>query len=251
MSNISEKIKKLLNLGERAGTEGEAQAAMSRAHALLAKHNLTLSEVQAHTAEPEEEEVITDESTPAALRNTYWRDTIYGAIGRLYFCKVFMRKGGNRRWYCVVGRPRNIAVVHYVAQYLLRTGEELATQGAKDAARRMTGDGVELNMRAWAASFRIGYASRICERADAEIKKAMASETRDETGTALILSPLYDRENQAIAVHTGDLKLRTRRYGLDIRGTSGFNAGRDAGNRASFASNGVAGSAGVKQISAA
>jgi hypothetical protein len=87
---IQKKIKKLLALGERGGTEAEAQAAMARAHVLLAKHNLTLSEVQAHGSEPEAP-IETDESTPAPLRNKLWRDKprhnfryVYGWLSRPY-----------------------------------------------------------------------------------------------------------------------------------------------------------------------
>jgi hypothetical protein len=48
-----------------------------------------------------------------------------------------MRRRSGERWYCIVGRPGNIAVVHDVARYLIRTGDELATRGAKEAARRL------------------------------------------------------------------------------------------------------------------
>jgi hypothetical protein len=44
----------------------------------------------------------------------------------------------------------------------------------------------------------------------------MAGETRDETGTALILSPLYNQEKQEISVHMSSLKLGTKRYGLSF-----------------------------------
>lgn len=246
---IQEKIKKLLALGERGGTEAEAQAAMARAHVLLAKHNLTLSEVQAHGSEPEAP-IETDESTPAPLRNKLWRDTIYAHVAELNFCKLYMRRRQGERWYCVVGRPGNIAVVHDVARYLIRTGDELATRGAKEAAQRLAADGVELNLRAWAASFRIGYAMRIAERVREEIRKAMAGQTKDETGTALILAPLYHRENSALTAYMDgqNLKLRTGRVSCNVRSSSGYNAGREAGERASLGSHGVTARPGLQKL---
>ena len=111
-------------------------------------------------------------------------------------------------WYCVVGRPGNIAVVHDVARYLIRTGDELATRGAKKAAQRLAADGVELNLQAWGASFRIGYAMRIAQRVREEIRKAMAGQTKDETGTALILAPLYHRENSALTAYMDGQNLK-------------------------------------------
>jgi hypothetical protein len=68
-----------LALAERGGTEAEAHAAMAAARNLLAKHNLTLSEVQEYGAE-KEEEITADESTPAPLRNTWWKDTIIAML---------------------------------------------------------------------------------------------------------------------------------------------------------------------------
>src|SRR5262245_34105169 len=153
-----------------------------------------------------------------------------------------MRKRGNERFYVVYGRPSNVQVVHYVVQSLIRTCNALAAQGAKEAAQRMANDGIELNARAWAASFRIGFAQRIAERVKEEIAKGKRGEVKDETtGTALILSPLYDREKTAITsfIENRGIKLRTSRCSINVRSSSGYEAGREAGNRASFASNGV------------
>jgi Protein of unknown function (DUF2786) len=252
MSAIHEKIQKLLALAERGGTEAEAQAAMTAAHALLAKHNLTISEVQAY-GEEKPEDIVTDDSTPAPLRNQYWRDTIYCAIADLFFCNAFMRTRKKNRWYVVYGRPSNIQAVHYVAQSLIRTGETLATQEAKAAAQRMANDGVELNVRAWAASFRIGYAQRIRQRVKEEINKAKRGEVKDETGTALILSPLYDREQNAIAtiMQQHGIKLTNSRSSVNVRSSSGYQAGKEAGNRASFARNGLSSGGAVKSLPAA
>lgn len=252
MSAIHEKIKKLLALAERGGTEAEAQAAMTAAHALLAKHNLTMSEVQAF-GEEKPEDIITDASTPAPLRNQYWRDTIYCAIADLFFCNAFMRKRKHSRCYVVYGRPSNIQAVHYVAQSLIRTGETLATQEAKAAAMRMADDGVELNLRAWASSFRIGYAQRIRQRVKDEIAKAKRGEVKDETGKALILSPLYNREATAIAavMQQHGIKLGRSRSSVTVRSSSGFQAGQEAGNRASFSRNGLSSTSPAKSLPAA
>src|SRR5262245_18093592 len=198
MSAIHEKIKKLLALAERGGTEAEAQAAIAAAHALLAKHNLTMTEVQAFGVD-KPEYIITDASTPAPLRNQVWRDTIYCPIPDLFFCHASMRHGKPSRFYVVYGRPSNIQAVHDVAPSLIRTGETLATQEAKAAAQRMAHEGVALNVRAWASSFRVGYAQRIRQRVKEEIAKATRGEVQDETGKALKLSPLYNREATAIA----------------------------------------------------
>jgi hypothetical protein len=241
-----------LALAERGGTEAEAHAAMTAARNLLAKHNLTLSEVQEYGAE-KEEEITADESTPAPLRNTWWKDTIYCRVAELNFSNAFMRKRRGERFYVVYGRPSNIQVVHYVAQSLIRTGETLAIQESKAAAQRMANDGVELNVRAWVASFRIGYAQRIAERANEEIAKAKRGEVKDETGTALILSPLYDREKTAITavMNNHGIKLGVSRSSVNIRSSRGYSAGREAANRANFVGNGLGSDGPVKSLPAA
>ena len=102
----------------------------------------------------------------------------------------------------LTGRPSNIAIVKHVAEYLVQTCDGLAKSEAKKAAQALADDGVVLNVRAWAASFRIGFGSRIMARAGEEIAKAKAGDIRDEaTGTALVLAPLYDREAKAISEH--------------------------------------------------
>jgi hypothetical protein len=108
-------------------------------------------------------------------------------------------------------------------------------------------------VRAWAASCPIGYAQRIRERVKEEIARAKRGAVRDETGTALILSPLYDREQTAIAtvMQQHGIKLRSARYGVNVRSSSGYQAGQEAGNRASFARNGISSGGPAKSLPAA
>ena len=117
----------------------------------------------------------------------------------------------------------------------------------------MANEGVELNVRAWAASFSIGFAQRIAERVNEEIAKAKRGEVKDDTGNALILHPLYDREKAAIDLYRNSLGLKTgrNRCSVNIRSSSGYNAGREAGGHASFASNGISSGGSVKSLPAA
>lgn len=253
--SIKDKIAKLLALGERAGTEAEAEAAMHRAHVLLAKHNLSLDEVKGH--HEREEAIEIDDSTPSVLRNTQWRDMIYEGIAELYFCDIFLRyrfnaRGERVRKIAITGRPSNIEVVKYIAGYLIRTGDELASAGARAAAQHLANDGVVLNVRAWAGSFRVGYGGRILSRAQQEIQDAKAGGIKDETtGTALVVAPLYDREKQAVAAHIsakiGKLKTTTGR-GTVVRSSSGYQAGSAAGERANLRANALGGDAPQRQI---
>lgn len=240
--SIHEKIQKLLTLGERAGTEGEAQNAMALAHALLAKHNLTMSDVGAHGTEAPEA-LETDDSVPTALRNTYWRDACYSAVAKLYFCKVYMKKNRStgQRFYAIVGKPSNIAVVKYMAAYLVRSGDELATQKSKQAAQSQADNGVILNVKAFAASFRMGYATRIEKRVNDEIEAARKGSIKDETGTALVLAPVYDKATKEIDAYLGDKRFTKARSSVNVNSSSGYMAGQEAGSNANLRSNSVDG----------
>lgn len=240
--SIHAKIQKLLALGERAGTEAEAQAAMSAAHRLLAEHNLSMSDIEAHGVETPES-LETDESVPTALRNTYWRDATYSAVAKLYFCKVYMKKNRstNTRLYAIVGKPSNIAVVKYMAAMLVNTVDELSVNTAKEAARIQAEDGIVLNVKAFAASFRIGYATRIAKRVNDEIEAARKGSIKSEAGTALMLAPVYDAATKEIDAFLAGKRFSHARPSVNVRSSSGYGAGQEAGNNANLRSNGVAG----------
>lgn len=237
-SNVVSKIKKLLALGERAGTEDEAKVAMQKAHELLAKHNLAMGDVTFD--EVLEETVETDESTPTELRNTLYKDEIYAGVAELYFCHLFYRKriinGQTKRWLCITGKPSNIAITKYLAAYICRTGENLAKEVAKTEAQNLANDGVILNIRAYKNSFKIGFATRIRQRATVQIRAARNNEMRDDTGTALILAPVYARENKLVQAHLGTLKLnlKTSSRAVYVKSESGYQAGQNAANSVNF-----------------
>lgn len=250
--NIEEKIRKLLALGERAGTEAEAAAAMSAAHRLLAQHNLDMQTVQAGGME-KEEGIETDKTTESKLSNTQPIDYIYAAVGKLYFCKVYTSKrrvdGEFVRSVCIMGRPSNIAIVKYVAAYMVRSMEEQAQRQGKAALQELAREGGVLNVRLWRSSFRLGFALRVSNRVEDEIKQANAG-TIVSDGRALALAPLYNKEASAIAKYMADskMKLASSRSKCSVRSTSGYDAGQAAGERAALRSNGLTGSTGHKQL---
>lgn len=244
MEKIENKIRKLLALGERAGTEAEANAAMNAAHRLLAEYNLDMDSILASSGE-KMEAIITDDSTPSNLRNTAWVDSIWGAISRLYFCEAFFRTkhATKERFYCVMGKPSNIAIVKYIAQYLVNTCEELAIDEGREAAQEMADEGVTLNIRAWRGSFKVGFSNRICIRAREAIEAAKAGKIEGSNGRALVLTPLYDKEKQAVELYKKEqgMKLKYSRRSMSVRSTSGFQAGSNAAQNVNISGNGIGG----------
>ena len=226
MTSIIDRITKLLALGERAGTEAEAAAAMQKAHELLAKHNLSLDDVAAMPVT--EEDYVRDEARASSRQP--WQDWVWSAVAELYFCHHYKRKFQGRTTHLLVGKPSNIAVVKFVAPYVVRTGEELARKAAGGAGQ------------AYRNSFKKGFAVRIAARAKEEIRAAKAGEVRDSvTGTALVLSPLYDRENRGIErfmVEQG-MKPRQQQTRAGVTDANGYLAGKAAADSVSLRGNGV------------
>lgn len=229
MESIVSRIKKLLALGERGGTEAEAAAAMQKVHELLAKHNLCLDDVK--DSPVAEEDYIRDESEATARQP--WQDIIWTSVAKLYFCKHLNMSGGIGRYrHLIIGKPSNIAGVKYVAGYIVRTGDMLAGQAA------VSSDG----SRAFRNSFKKGFAYRIHARVEEEIKNARAGKMTDSvTGTALILSPLYDSSSRDIDrfIMGQNMKIKRVSQNASVSDHNGYVAGRNAADSVSLRNNGV------------
>lgn len=228
MDTIIAKISKLLALGERGGTEAEANAAMQKVHELLAKHNLSLDDVK--DSPVAEEDYIQDETE--ANRGQPWQTYIWNAVAKLYFCKHLTKSSPTGSHHLVIGKPSNIAVVKYVATYIVRTGEGLARQAAADVESKQT----------FRNSFKKGFAYRIAIRVEQEIANAKAGMMTDSTtGTALIVSPLYDQSKRDIErfIMGAGMKVRRGSGKFSVSNRDGFTAGRSAAETVSLRSNGV------------
>lgn len=211
--SILEKIQKCLELARRGSTEGEAAAAMAKVQALLAKHNLSLAEVESHGQKPE------DYVRNEAGRLQPWQRYIWNGVAKLYFCSFFT-SGPNG---IVIGKPSNITIVSSMATYVCQLGERLARSGSND--------------RAFRNSFKAGFAQRVSQRCHEEIKRAKENQVMDEnTNRALILAPLYERTGKEIALFLANQGIRTTQKRSTSRYSSaaGFNAGRSAGDSVSL-----------------
>lgn len=220
MDSIIEKIQKCLELARRGGTEGEATAAMSMVQALLAKHNLSLAEVESKGQKAED--YIRNE----AGRLAPWQRYVWNGISKLYFCSFFA-SGSNG---IVIGKPSNIAIVSSMAAYVCSLGEQLAKAGSKD--------------RTFRNSFKAGFAQRISQRCFEEIKRAKENKVMDEnTCTALVLAPLYEKTGKEISLWMARQGIQTSRGRSNQRVSNrdGYFAGRSAGDGVSLGRNGITG----------
>lgn len=86
---ILEKVKALIAKAQGGTTEGEADACMRLAHSLLEKYNLSMSDLPA-----DEEQDPVGRTDVDEMYMTPWRNRIFSAATRLYFCDGF-----HSHWY--------------------------------------------------------------------------------------------------------------------------------------------------------
>ena len=190
-SAILRRIRKLLALAGGKGSEAEAAAAVTRAHALLAEHNLAEADVRDSVDSPTER--ILDDSTVDGARDL-WPAQVWNATAMLHFCRYFYSEQfcGKRRIglrHSLVGRPHNIDAAKLTARYLVDAVERLARESGRDRPQP--------ERRSYQASFRCACGLRLAERIHARYRElATASEPASSlpcTSLPALLS-LYVRE---------------------------------------------------------
>lgn len=222
---LIEKIKKLLEMARRGGTEAEMELALSKVHELLAKYNLSLVDVESHSDKEQ-----TSKGTDLVWGNQTHQMIIWNAISKLYFCFYYTQniKANKKRGiiHTVIGKPSNIVVVKNMAAYIANLCDNLA--------KTLPG-----NQR---SSFKKGFASRIDHRVQAELYRAKQNRMENtETGTALILRPVYEAEEKESREYLKSQGIETKSgsCNLNIRDRNGFQAGQEAAENVSLKANGI------------
>ena len=229
---LIEKIRKLLALAE-SPNEYEAQLAAEKAQALLAEHNLSMSQISDRRSEDEFEmdgELMTL-SRP-------WRRRMAGAVARMYFCKYFYefvyqdapnRSCGYIRYdkHCFVGARHNVEIAKIMFEYLESAVERMASEGARTVPSR--------ERSRYVTSFRYGAVGRVTARIYERIEEAKrGGMIKTESGTTLpALASLYDRTQRELEkwvnIHLGELS-RSRSTTPGTHG-EGYRDGKAAGDK--------------------
>ena len=236
---IIERIKKLLALGERAGTEAEAELAMSRAHELLAKHNLSIGEVKGAA-----EEEAYDTEKFDIQRGGPWQRQVYAAICKLYFCEYYMESCRGHHKHCVIGKPSNIAIASYLSEYIIRTAKKMSLEAYLEHYP-------EGSKSAYCRSYRKGFAARIALRSREQLAAAQTNKMRDAGGNALILHPLYERTSREIGAYKDSINLRLKTGKSRQQAASNPSAwgrGHEAAGDVSLTANGLHARQATKQL---
>jgi hypothetical protein len=197
------RVKKCLNLANDAGaTEGERDNAMRMAHAILAKHNLDLAQVEAsggeaaaaaNAAEPRVDHHAIFGAWP-------WATHVAMAVGELFFCTYVTSRGRRTAFgnHYFIGRTSNAVTAALVAEYVVKSINREGTR-----RQRAAGEGF-----AYQRAFCWGAMQTIRRRV-AELKKdpAQTAQATSTPGTSLVLASVYDDE------HAANRKYMTERWG--------------------------------------
>lgn len=220
---VAERVRKLLAVAGKAGTEAEAAAFMAKAEELLLAHNLSMAAVEQGAGGSGRRE-------DARVRGgvyTYERD-LWGSVAALNFCIYFSTRNyevvgkrrqerweretglearDRRRWvfrHRLVGRVSNVQATRVMAEYL----QDIIERLCRERLATRAGDGAtsgELNSQffsSWAVSYREGIAERVTEklaerrrhllrdeqRRAVDARKAAVAAGRGEASTATALS---------------------------------------------------------------
>lgn len=218
-SRVIEKILKLVALGTNAGaTEAEAEAAMRQAHKMLAKHNLTMAQIEAKGGKGEDIEEL-----GSVFPGYQWARIMVNAIAELYFCKYYYVPSRRKNHYShfFVGKHSNAITAAEISKYVVVTLKRAAGR-----ERRKHGSHYQ-------SSFLKGAAFRIQERCRELIEASKADSIQVSESKALVLADVYSVELAAAAdwmdqQHPG--MRETKHTSRPVRDSAGYYAGREAAN---------------------
>lgn len=218
---VLSKVKKMLNLANDSGaTEGERDNALRMAHAMLAKHNLSLGEAESHGGKKENREHGTIET-----KSYPWMRRAAFAVGELFFCKYFVSvfDRGQKAKHYFIGLESNVVTAKEISAYVIASIVKEANKLKKDHP--------EPN-KFW-LSFCKGASDALwwrCQALRKEAEQASAAAPTMSSGTALVLSSLYASEaienghyvSTVLNVKLKQTKSRERPAGDGYRAGSAF-----------------------------
>jgi hypothetical protein len=218
---IIDRVKKMMALANCSGAaEGERDNALRMAYNLLAKHNLSMSQVEAHNSTPQEQR----ESQKATFVVYPWARQIAGLVGSLFFCNYyFMRSpNGKQADHVFIGKVSNVATAQYMSEFVVKSV-------CREAAR-LYGSAIAPEARCFA----IGVVRKLQERVN-EIKSSLNKESATGTELALINIDKAEKAANSLWLAEQGVKLRTsasRQKG--VTDSDAFHAGKDFGAKVSL-----------------
>jgi len=217
-NKVLSRVKKMLAIAECSGaTEAERDTALKMAYNVLAKHNLTMVDLDVHVANQQDPRAMHIEVGHSDI----WAKSIYHSVASLFFCKYFSGQKVNA-WKMklhFVGRESNATTAMHMSTFIV---ESLIKESRKRFGH---------NKNPEARAFNLGAAHKLSERIR-EIKQAQAAEAQAEVkGRDLVLVNLYDSEARANALVISELgfNLKPSAKGKQTVRADAYEAGKEFG----------------------
>lgn len=209
---LLQKIKKLLALAEGNANDHEREVAMQFAMDLLAKHNLTLSEIQ---------DIDLDNQTneyPINLRMEKWITCLLQGVCTLYYTRFYEEV--TRDWYgrrksfpVLVGTRENVDVTIEVMSWLMNSIRLESNYLYRDPYERR--------------SFRLGAAEKVWDRAEEIIEKEKNNTAHSGTGNLMVLRNKLESANERYMDKLNLTQVKRRASYID---PDAYSKGTDFGN---------------------
>lgn len=218
---LLDRLTRLRAMSEDVGSEAEAMIAMRRLHSLLAKHNLSLIDLDNQTAEG-----AIDQDSLVEI-NRPWKRQIINGVCKLYFCEMYMtRLDAKKAQFVITGQEHNRQFALFIINTVIRTVDaEAARQSRAVYGKRST---------PFINSFRNGASSRIARRCFDMIVEASTGKLVDEESNTLpALADVYAAESRKIQefLDKQNLNLETKKArAIKANDVLGFVKGQETGN---------------------
>ncbi len=114
--NLTNKIRQLLKLSEKAGTYEEGQAALLKAQDMMIKHKIDLSQIKDAEEKHEVKDIVDEEFTPRK-RNRWWVKQLAYVVAKNFKCTSYIKNFKNANCVCMIGLKEDVDVAREVFSY--------------------------------------------------------------------------------------------------------------------------------------
>lgn len=217
-SRLIEKLKKLLAMSQSTANENEAMVAARQLHAMLAKHNLTMGDL-------DEKEDMGEYGEPT--RNQVWKRYIAQSIAHLYFCDMYVSPCGDRKAkFMFVGTESNRTFAFHIYNMVINTLQAEANRESSKAYGKRDASFIR--------SFLNGAQVRVSQRCKELIRDAKVGTLEDEEGNTLpMMLDQYDQNLEAAKNWMNENYNLKSNKGRKTTSNDplGFHKGKEAGGR--------------------
>ena len=220
------KIQHLLEMGKGVSHNGianehEAANAMNYAMQLLAKHELSVSDVESVSTDKSDEEYFDVSSKKSRAT---WKVSLLQTIVDANFCYCYLRDGTSNM--VVIGKPTNRRTIEIMYNYLVSVIESETTI-AWNLYRKTGWD----HGKTFINSFRLGMVSRIAVRLD-EQKRTIIRENAAQRTEIIPVDPYKKAKEEAKQwIMSKGVRLHHTQGVKSGHSGAGYNAGRSRADK--------------------